>query len=130
MCECDRLFYYMTREELIEAWSKYRGHLTSEEVQALSFAHFILTRWHDAHGDHLPELDREVIVLIQDYEDDPTHLRVSFGHRPNPKGWTGKSLSTGKIEHYTPKTFGKGGWNLDKIKYWLDVELPIKYEEE
>lgn len=117
----------MTRNELIEAWSKHRGHLTSEEVQALSFAHFILTRWHDAHGDHLPELDREVIVLIQDHEDDPTHLRVAYGHRPDPKGWTGKCGD--KIETFYPKLFGKGGWNGDNVKYWLDIELPIKVEK-
>lgn len=79
--------------------------------------------WVDAHGKNLPEYDEEVIVLIQDW-DDEDYTRVAFGHRPNPKGWTGKSLSTGKIEHFTPKTFGKGGWNLANIKYWLNVKLP------
>lgn len=79
--------------------------------------------WHDAHGDFLPEYDREVIVLFQDYDDDPEHLRVGFGHRPDPKGWTGKCGD--KIETFYPKCYGRGGWNLDKVKYWLDVNLPI-----
>lgn len=84
--------------------------------------------WRDAHSNDLPEIEREVVVLIQDWKDEE-YARVAFGHRPNPKGWTGKNLSTGKIEHYTPKTFGKGGWNLANVKYWLDVELPIKVEK-
>ena len=78
--------------------------------------------WFDAHGDYLPEYEKEVIVLIQTLDDDPTSVRVSYGHRPDPKGWTGKSLSTGKIEHFIPKTYGKGGWNLDNVKVWLDID--------
>ena len=31
-------------------------------------------------------------------------------------------------EHYTPKTYDKGGWNIPDVKYWLDVELPKEIE--
>lgn len=82
--------------------------------------------WHDAHGDFLPEYDREVIVLFQEHDDDPVHLRVGFGHRPDPKGYVVRSLGTGEIETLHPKCYGTGGWNWDKVKYWLNVELPIK----
>ena len=80
--------------------------------------------WYDAQGDTLPPYDKEVVVLIQDYEDDPEHLRVAYGHRPNPSGWTGKCGD--KVEKFYPMTYDKGGWNGKNVKYWLDVELPIK----
>lgn len=73
--------------------------------------------WHPADGDYLPEIDREVIVLL-------TNDMVCFAHRPNPNGWDGKSVTTGKVEHYTPKNYDKGGWNIPEVKYWLDIELP------
>ncbi len=89
--------------------------------------------WKDAQGDDLPEIDREVIVLIN--YDTPSNVphgegystyRVGFGHRPNPDGWDGKNLDTGEITHYTPKLYDKGGWNGPDIAYWLDLELPIE----
>lgn len=73
--------------------------------------------WKPADGDDLPEIDREVIALLD-------NDKVVFAHRPNPNGWDGKSLSTGKVEHYTPKTYDNGGWNIPDVKFWLDVELP------
>lgn len=90
------------------------------------------TPWKDAQGDDLPEYEREVVALIrmdgffQIPPDDPVELtyKVVFAHRPNPNGWDGKSIATGRIEHYTPKTYGKGGWNIPNVVYWLDVELP------
>ena len=27
-----------------------------------------------------------------------------------------------------PKTYGKGGWNIPDVKFWLDVELPKEIE--
>ena len=90
--------------------------------------------WKDAQGDDLPEYDREVIVLIKYdaqlniYDEEYPTCGVGFGHRPNPNGWDGKSLRTGKVEHYTPKTYDKGGWNIPNIVYWLDVELPKEIE--
>ena len=80
--------------------------------------------WKDAQGDDLPDIDREVIVLTRPYPLGENEYTVSFAHRPNPNGWDGKSITTGNIEHYTPKTYDKGGWNIPNIMYWLDVELP------
>jgi len=74
--------------------------------------------WKDAQGDDLPQIDREVIVLDKDG-------KVSFGHRPNKKGYLGKSLLTNNVETFYPHTYGKGGWNIPNLKYWLDVEIPI-----
>ena len=73
--------------------------------------------WHDAQGDDLPEIDREVIVLCD-------NGKVCFGHRPNPDGWDGRNILTGEVTHYTPQTYDKGGWNFPDIKWWLDVKLP------
>ena len=81
-----------------------------------------------ADSDNLPEYDREVIVLTQPYPLESHEFAVSFAHRPNPDGWDGKSVTTDKVEHYTPKTYGKGGWNIPDVKYWLDVKLPKEIE--
>ena len=43
--------------------------------------------WKDAQGDDLPDYDREVVVLVQHVPEYSDSLRVSFGHRPNPKGY-------------------------------------------
>ena len=82
--------------------------------------------WKPADGDDLPKYDREVIVLYQpsNLELEKTEYCVSFAHRPNPDGWDGKSMLTGKIEHYTPKVNGKGGWNIPDVIWWLDADLP------
>lgn len=80
--------------------------------------------WHDAQGDYLPIYEREVIVLYQPYPLENSEYVVSFAHRPNPNGWDGKSLMTGKKEHYTPKTYGKGGWSIPDVVWWLDCPLP------
>jgi len=82
------------------------------------------TAWKHADGDDLPEYDREVIVLTQSYPLENSEFAVSFAHRPNPKGWDGKSIIDGKITHFDVKTYDKGGWNRPNIKYWLDVEFP------
>lgn len=74
-------------------------------------------------GDDLPEVDREVIALVEENE----HYKVVFAHRP-PKHWDGKNILTGKVTRYEPKRYDKGGWNMPNIKYWLDVDLP-KMEE-
>ena len=91
--------------------------------------------WKDAQGDDLPEIDREVIVLVNysaqmnvHDEEYPT-FRVEFGHRPNPDGWDGKSIDTNEVTHYTPKTYGKGGWNIPDVVLWLDLYIP-KLEED
>ena len=79
--------------------------------------------WKPADGDYLPEIDREVIVLL-------TNDKVCFAHRPNPNGWDGESITTGEVKHYTPKTYEKGGWNIPNIKWWCDINLPKEGGEE
>ena len=86
--------------------------------------------WVDAQGDNLPEIDREVIVLVKALPKAESSLKVAFGHRPDPKGWDGKDIITGKVTHRTPVTYDKGGWNQPNVKYWHDVELPNEMETE
>ncbi len=82
--------------------------------------------WHDAQGDDLPEIDEEVIVLCDDRHGG---YKVSFGHRPYKKGYLGKSYVTGNIETFYTHTYGKGGWNIPDVRWWLDVKLPNLEEE-
>jgi hypothetical protein len=87
--------------------------------------------WKPADDDDLPEIDREVVAFQEAFPTDvdvPSLLKVVIAHRPNPKGYDGKSIATGKVEHYTPKTYDKGGWNIPDVKCWLDVELPKEIE--
>ena len=84
--------------------------------------------WKPANGDVLPEIDMEVIVLYQRYPLENSEYAVSFAHRPNPNGWDGRNILTGEVNHYTPKTYDKGGWNIPGVKWWLDLDLP-KTEE-
>lgn len=69
-----------------------------------------------ADGDDLPEIDREVIALLD-------NGKVVFAHRP-PEYWDGKDIVTGKVTRNYPKTYDKGCWNIPNVKYWLDVDLP------
>lgn len=83
--------------------------------------------WHDAQGDDLPPIDKEVIVLC---DDGHGGYKVSFGHRPYKKGYLGKSLVTGNIETFYPQTYGKGGWNIPDVRWWLDCVLPNMEEQQ
>lgn len=76
--------------------------------------------WKPADGDDLPEIDREVVALLD-------NGKVVFAHRP-PKYWDGKNIVTGRVTRHYPKTYDKGGWNIPNVKYWLDVELPKEIE--
>lgn len=82
--------------------------------------------WKSANGEDLPEYDREVVVFTQNFPDDAGILRVAIAHRPNPNGFDGKNVTTGKVEHYTPKTYDKGGWSIPDVVWWLDCDLPKK----
>ena len=62
--------------------------------------------WHDAQGEKLPKIGREVIVFIQSSD---KSLKVDIAYRLNPK---------------LQNVFGIGKWNKPYVKYWLDVELP------
>ena len=73
-----------------------------------------------ADGDNLPEIDREVIALLD-------NGKVVFAHRP-PEFWDGKNIVTGKVTRNYPKTYDKGGWNIPNVKYWLDCLRPKEIE--
>ena len=79
--------------------------------------------WKSADGRELPEYEREVVAFTQDFPNDAGIMRIAIAHRPDPKGWDGKSITTGEVEHYTPKTYGKGGWNIPDVKFWLDYDI-------
>ena len=94
-------------------WKENKKEPVSEELEK---AHI----WKPADGDDLPEIDREVIALLD-------NGKVGFAHRP-PEYWDGKDIVTGKVTRNYPKTYDKGGWNIPDVKYWLDVELPKEIE--
>ena len=114
-------------EDLEEAANDYAHDLLHDDV----FETFIAGAqwqkehlWKPADGDDLPDIDRVVIVLYQPYPCEGNEYAVSFAHRPNPDGWDGKNLLTNEIEHYTPETYDKGGWNIPDVMFWLDCNLP------
>lgn len=116
----------MTRREQIEQVA----HLIKGKSRNREFIAFVQGAlwadahlWHLADGDELPEIDREVVVFTQEKGLSP---KVCISHRPDPKGWDGTSISTGKTEHFVPKTYGKGGWSLPDVKIWLDCKMPYK----
>jgi hypothetical protein len=88
--------------------------------------------WKPADGDDLPIFDREVIALEGIIDPTATDCfcgyKVVFAHRPTPEGYDGKSIATEEVEHYTPKTYGEGGWNVPNIAYWLDCSMPKEIE--
>ena len=99
----------------------------------ISGAEWVLNNlWKPADGDDLPKIDREVVALRG--LKDPTATdclcgyEIVFAHRPNPDGWDGKNLLTEETEHFTPKTYDAGGWNLPYIMWWLDLDLPKMQE--
>lgn len=78
---------------------------------------YCATPWKSANGDDLPEIDREVIALLN-------NGKVVFAHRPYKGKYIGKNLTTGNIETFENQTYDKGDWNQPDVKWWLDVELP------
>lgn len=78
--------------------------------------------WKDAQGDDLPEIDREVIALI-DYAGNG-YYKVVFAHRPAPERKVSTSLITGKKSYIQAKTYDKGGWNQPHVKFWMDFDPP------
>ena len=73
--------------------------------------------WKYAQGDDLPEIDREVIALLD-------NGKVVYAHRPYKGKYIGKNLTTGNIETFENKVYDKGGWNQPDVKYWLDCFFP------
>ncbi len=97
----------------------YREWLTPEQaLRAVELERNNL--WKPANGDDLPEIDREVIALLEDG-------KVVFAHRP-PEYWDGKNIITNEVTRYEPKRYDKGGWNQPNVKWWLDLELPKMQE--
>lgn len=97
----------------------------------ISGAEWVLNNlWKPADGNYLPEIDREVVVFTQNFPDDAGIMKVAIAHRPNPNGWDGRNILTGEVDHYTPKTYDKGGWNIPDVKYWLDAPIPQEGGEE
>lgn len=76
--------------------------------------------WKSADGSELPAIDREVIALT-------TEGKVVFAHRPK-ESWQGKNIETGKVTTYYPERYGAGQWNIPDIKWWLDIEIPLRGE--
>ena len=75
--------------------------------------------WHDAQGDDLPPIDKEVIVLLD-------NGKVCFAHRP-VESYTGMSITNhSEMEEYYPEKYDKGGWNIPNVKCWLDVAIPTE----
>ncbi len=71
--------------------------------------------WHDAQGDDLPAIDREVIAL--------QGRKVVFAHRPYKytKVW---NEDLGEKQIVEVMRYDKGGWNMEGVTYWLDAPLP------
>ena len=72
--------------------------------------------WKSAEGNDLPEIDREVIALVTC----ASGYKVVYAHRVNLAAYVvldGKKLY--------PKPYGKGSWNQEGVKWWLDLELPV-----
>lgn len=81
------------------------------------------TAWKPADGDNLPEIDREVIALVEENG----HYKVVFAHRP-PEYWDGRNIITNEVTRNYTKRYDNGEWNQPNVKWWLDLELP-KMEE-
>lgn len=88
--------------------------------------------WHEDTNDEsiLPPYDEEVISLVAEKDKSGRTIgyRIAFAHRPDPNGWDGKNVLTGEVSHYTPKVYGKGGWN-GEISLWMKKPpLPKEYD--
>ena len=93
----------------------------AQEIECEGIENFVeyvcaLSIWKSADGDDLPEIDREVIALLEDG-------KVVFAHRP-PEYWNGKNIITNEVTRYEPKRYDKGEWNQPNVKWWLDLDLP------
>ena len=81
--------------------------------------------WHKATDPKdLPEIDREVIAL-QGLKGGG--YRIVFAHRPQPS-WVGVNIITGEQTVRKPKRYGKGKWNMPDVKWWLDIDIPLRDE--
>ena len=65
-------------------------------------------------GKRMPPIDEEVVALVE--TESQHHCKVVFAHRVDPKG--------------DAVGYGLCGWNIPRVKYWLDAELPNMDEED
>ncbi len=103
------------------------------EEEAIVNAFMAGVAWHEEKAwvrvsDRLPEIDREVVVLADIRKrmcKIPLELRgdsfyeICFAHRVDKSH---KVVVDGK--GYEPEAYDKGGWNIEGVKYWLDLKLP------
>lgn len=96
------------------------------EEEAIVNAFMAGVAWHEEKAwvrvsDRLPEIERGVVVLTQ--EPPCKMYRICFGHRVNPNE---QVHVNGK--GYMPKGYGKGNWNIEGVKYWLDIPHPFEHK--
>lgn len=112
--ECQKELAQIILEDCDETLTK----AVSEGIKTAYIAganYAIKNAWQRADGDYLPEIDREVIAL----QKCASGHKVVYAHRPNPNGYV---ILKGKKLY--PKCYDKGGWNMEGVEYWLDLELP------
>ena len=119
----------MTREEEIERVARnYENKIIENNpiAEAYDYMNAVIygAKWADstilkrADGDDLPEIDREVIALVEENG----HYKVVFAHRP-PEYWDGRNILTDEITRNYTKRYDKGEWNQPNVKWWLDINI-------
>lgn len=128
----DKKQYYKTNIEMQKYWScptqksYYKGFIKGINLCLSLLGNKSFSVWKDAQGDDLPEIDREVIVLVEEYG----RYKVCFAHRP-VESYTGVSIiNHSEIEEYYPERYDKGMWNIPNVKYWLDLDIPKMKEND
>ena len=91
----------------------------------------MFSKWHEDTSDEsiLPPYDEEVIALeaVRDRDGCVTGYRIGFAHRPDPRGYDGKSIVSGEVSRYEPKLYGDGGWNVPVTLWMKRPPLPKEY---
>jgi len=115
----------MTREkQIIKASQLYPKHQQKVFVDGVLWGdRNPQNHWHDAQGDDLPPIDKEVIVLLD-------NGKVCFAHRPVESYTAMSIINHSEMEEYYPERYDKGGWNTPNIKWWCDISLPKEGGEE
>lgn len=115
------------QEQIIKAAKAYIKDITTDIpatlqvmfIKGAEWADAHQSHWHDAQGDDLPKIGREVIVLTKSG-------KVCFAHRP-VESYTAMSITNhSEMEEYYPKHYDKGEWNIPNVKWWLDVDIPAE----
>lgn len=77
--------------------------------------------WKPAEGNDLPEIDKPAIVLTQPYPLEGNEYAVGFSHRV-----VEGEFATKDGIHFSIESYGKGGWNIPNVVWWLDCPMPYK----